>query len=197
MIAQLTGKLLWKQPPQLLLDVGGVGYELEAPIPCFNELPAVGSMLTLHTHLLVREDAHTLFGFTDTAQKKLFRSLLKVSGVGAKLALAILSTLNARDFELHLLDKDVRALVRVPGVGKKMAERIILEMRDRFMLDPNTAPHNAASALGHTNSVRDAIHALVSLGYKPQEANRFVNTLDTKGMDSETIIRAALRQSIS
>ena len=132
MIGRLTGTLLAKQPPALLLDVAGVGYELEAPMTTFYTLPAVGETVTLHTHLVVREDAHLLFGFASEDERRLFRALIKVSGVGARLALTILSGVSADEFVRCVQDSDTATLVRLPGIGKKTAERLIVEMRDRL-----------------------------------------------------------------
>jgi Holliday junction DNA helicase RuvA len=201
MIGRLRGTLLEKQPPLLLLDVGGVGYEVEAPMGTFYQLPEIGATVTLHTHLVVREDAHLLFGFATESERRLFRTLIKVNGVGAKLALTILSGINADEFARCVQDNDTAALVRLPGVGKKTAERLIVEMRDRLadwegaVVLPGTSPA-AATEPSTANEMKDAISALVSLGYKPPEASRLVSKVEAEGLSSEEIIRAALKQAV-
>ena len=203
MIGRLQGEIIEKQAPYLLLDVKGVGYELEAPMSTFYELPECGETVMLHTHLLVREDAHTLYAFKQVRDRSLFRNLLKVNGVGAKMALAILSGMDANAFTQCIHQGDVDSLVRIPGVGKKTAERLILDMRDR--LDKEVAAQvasngkNANSLNGHVQQdpIADAVSALVSLGYKPNEASRMVSNVDTKSQNSEDIIRLALKSSFS
>jgi len=201
MIGRLHGKLLAKHPPGLLLEVGGVGYELEAPMTTFYELPEVGSLVTLHTHLLVREDAHLLYGFASEQERLMFRALIKVSGVGAKLALALLSGMTAREFAQTVQYNDIGRLTKIPGVGKKTAERLLIEMRDRLPAlglvtgKPGTMMaelHSGLSA-GESDAVKDAISALIALGYKPQEASRMVNSVDSANKSSEDIIRQALK----
>jgi Holliday junction DNA helicase RuvA len=198
MIGRLRGTLAEKRPPYLLLDVNGVGYELEAPLGTIFQLPELGQEVTLHTHLVVREDAHLLFAFATLAERTLFRTLLKVNGVGAKLALTILSGISADDFARCVHESDSASLVRLPGVGKKTAERLIIEMRDRLD-DWHPAPLLAGGAVAAApvvDAVKDALSALLALGYKPPEASRLLSKLDTEGMDSETIIRAALKQAV-
>lgn len=201
MIGRLRGTLAEKQPPLLLVDVGGVGYEVEAPMSTFYQLPALGETVVLHTHLVVREDAHLLFGFASESERRLFRTLIKVNGVGAKLALTILSGISADEFARCVQENDTAALVRLPGVGKKTAERLIVEMRDRLadwegdIVLPGSAP-TAAAATPVQDETRDAISALVSLGYKPPEASRLVSKVETEGLSSEEIIRAALKQAV-
>jgi Holliday junction DNA helicase RuvA len=198
MIGRLRGTLAEKRPPYLLLDVNGVGYELEAPLGTIFQLPELGQEVTLHTHLVVREDAHLLFAFATLAERTLFRTLLKVNGVGAKLALTILSGISADDFARCVHESDSASLVRLPGVGKKTAERLIIEMRDRLD-DWQPAPLLAGSAVAAApvvDAVKDALSALLSLGYKPPEASRLISKLDTEGLDSEAIIRAALKQAV-
>lgn len=201
MIGRLRGTLAQKQPPLLLIDVGGIGYEVEAPMSTFYQLPAIGETVVLHTHLVVRDDAHLLFGFASESERRLFRTLIKVNGVGAKLALTILSGINAEDFARCVQDNDTAALVRLPGVGKKTAERLIIEMRDRLadwegdVTLPGTATTQVASAPAR-DETRDAISALISLGYKPPEASRLVSKVETEGLSSEEIIRAALKQAV-
>jgi Holliday junction DNA helicase RuvA len=199
MIGRLRGVLAEKHPPQLLVEVGGVGYEVEAPMSTFYQLPSVGEPVTLYTHVVVREDAHLLFGFASRNERALFRSLIKVNGVGAKLALTILSGISANDFARSVQEGDTGTLTRLPGIGKKTAERLVIEMRDRLddwqtgaML--TTTPAVAAAPAGNER-LRDAISALVALGYKPQEASRLVNGLDEE-LSSEEIIRAALKRAV-
>jgi Holliday junction DNA helicase RuvA len=201
MIGRLRGTLAEKQPPLLLLDVNGVGYEVEAPMSTFYQLPALGEQVVLHTHLVVRDDAHLLFGFASETERRLFRTLIKVNGVGAKLALTILSGISADEFARSVQDNDTASLVRLPGVGKKTAERLIVEMRDRLadwegaVALPGTAPAQAAAPQA-TDATRDAVSALISLGYKPPEASRLVSKVETEGLSSEEIIRAALKQAV-
>ena len=200
MIGRLRGILAEKKPPFLLLDVNGVGYELEAPMGTIFQLPEVGHEVTLHTHLAVRDDAHLLFAFATEAERTLFRTLIKVNGVGAKLALTILSGISADEFARCVHDSDTASLVRLPGVGKKTAERLIVEMKDRLD-DWQPAPvlptgESVPAAAPAADAVKDAIAALVSLGYKPPEASRLISKLETDGMESEEIIRAALKQAV-
>jgi Holliday junction DNA helicase RuvA len=198
MIGRLRGKLLIKQAPALLLEVGGVGYEIEAPMTTFYVLPEVGGEVTLHTHMVVREDAQLLYGFASERERMLFRALIKVSGVGAKLALALLSGMPADEFVQTVNNNDVARLTRVPGIGKKTAERLIVEMRDRLpdWATGQATPQAAApGAMDHTepDATKDAISALIALGYKPQEASRMVHKIDTAGLASEQIIKQALK----
>ena len=198
MIGRLRGTLLDKQPPYLLLDVQGVGYELQAPMTTFYELPATGGTVTLYTHLAVREDAHQLYGFAKTSDRELFRHLLRVNGVGARLALTILSGMDAGAFAGCIQAGDTAALVRLPGVGRKTAERLIVEMRDRLealsgitLVQPGTAIPRALAT-----PTEEAVTALIGLGYKPPEASRMVRAIDTANLSSEEIIRAALQASL-
>ena len=197
MIGLLRGKILSKQPPRLLIDVQGVGYEVDAPMTTFYDLPGTGEEVTLFTHLAVREDAHTLYGFARVSDRELFRSLLKVNGVGARLALTILSGMDPGEFVQCVQEGNTAALVRLPGVGKKTAERLIIELRDRLegaatvpAAASDVAPAAAASP------VEDAVSALVGLGYKPQDASRMVRAIDSGAMSSEDIIRAALQATV-
>ncbi len=201
MIGRLHGVLLSKKPPELLIDVQGVGYELSAPMSTFYQLPETGASVTLHTHLVVREDAHLLYGFASDAERLLFRTLLKISGVGPKVALAILSGMAVDEFVRCVLNNDTANLVRVPGIGKKTAERLLIEMRDRVAHWgngsvselPNKTPGLPPSG---NNAMKDAIEALISLGYSPPEASRMVNAVDTGDLPSEKIIRAALQAMV-
>jgi Holliday junction DNA helicase RuvA len=198
-IGLLRGRVLARQPPRLLVDVQGVGYEVDAPMTTFYELPEVGAEVILYTHLAVREDAHTLYGFLKLADRELFRNLLKVNGVGARLALGILSGMDSRRFIACVRDADADALVRLPGIGKKTAERLIIELRDRLpkALAEYGMEAGVPKAL-HTagTSLEDAVSALVGLGYKPQEASRMVRGIDNT-LSSEEIIRRALQASIA
>ena len=197
MIGLLRGKILDKQPPRLLLDVQGVGYEIDAPMTTFYDLPDVGAEVTLFTHLAVREDAHTLYGFLTLSDRSLFRSLLKVNGVGARLALTILSGMESQTFIACVQGGDASALVKLPGIGKKTAERLIIELRDR--LEASTMPATVASGSPGavvSNPVDDAVSALVGLGYKPQEASQMVRVIDSTNMSSEDIIRSALQTRV-
>jgi Holliday junction DNA helicase RuvA len=176
-----------------------VGYELEAPMSTFYRLPATGESVRLHTHLVVREDAHILFGFITLAERSLFRSLIKVSGVGARLALAILSGMSVDEFVQCVQVADTVALSRLPGIGKKTAERLVIEMRDRLVdrVAADAALPGSASTLPAVgDAVGDAVHALVALGYKPQEAARLVRLVETRDRTTEAIIRDALRATV-
>ena len=193
MIAWLKGELLEKQAPSLLVNVNGVGYELEAPMTTFYELPAEGEVATLFVHMVVREDAQLLFGFSSKQQRELFRSLIKVNGVGPKVALAVLSTLSAQELLQCMADEDYTALCKVPGIGKKTAQRLVVEMKDRLEKEFGDVALEARAQSGGVNNPRnDAIEALVSLGYRPADASRVVKSLD-KDLSSEDLIRQALR----
>ena len=198
MIGLLRGRILYKQPPQLLLDVHGVGYEVDAPMTTFYSLPEVGEEVTLYTHLAVREDAHTLYGFSKPADRELFRNLLKVNGVGARLALTILSGMEPVQFVQCVRQGDTDTLVRLPGIGKKTAERLVMELRDRLEKEsaatgvPSVGPAVAVPL----NPVEDAVSALVGLGYKPQEASRMVRAVNAADLSPEEIIRQALQSVV-
>ncbi|MGB5473899.1 MAG: Holliday junction branch migration protein RuvA [Gammaproteobacteria bacterium] len=197
MIGLLRGRLLDKQPPTLLLDVQGVGYEVDVPMTTFYDLPAVGHDITLYTHLAVREDAHTLYGFVRLSDRALFRHLLKVNGVGARLALGILSGMDAGQFTACVQAGDTAALVRLPGIGKKTAERLIIELRDRLTAEAGTAAvAPGAAGTSASSPVEDAVSALVGLGYKPQEASRMVRAINAMELSSEEIIRQALQSMV-
>ena len=198
MIGLLRGRILMKQPPQLLLDVQGVGYEIDAPMTTFYSLPAVGEDVTLFTHLAVREDAHTLYGFMKQTDRDLFRSLLKVNGVVARLALTILSGMEPAQFVQSVQAGDTDALVRLPGIGKKTAERLLVELRDTLAKSDVLAgtPSVDPAVSVPLNPVEDAVSALVGLGYKPQEASRMVRGIDATDLTSEEIIRQALQSMV-
>lgn len=201
MIGRIHGKLIDKQPPELVVDVNGVGYEIQAPMTTIYRLPEVGSAVTLFTHFVVREDAQLLFGFYDREERSLFRSLLKVNGVGPKMALAILSGIEAQEFVRCVTESDITSLTRIPGVGKKTAERLLVEMRDRLKEwdhAPAAQGQSPAKAVSPQNQkIADAESALIALGYKPQEAAKSVAAvLEQHGGSSETLIRAALKRMV-
>lgn len=193
MIAWLQGVLLEKQAPALLLNVNGVGYELEAPMTTFYDLPAEGEQATLFVHMVVREDAQLLFGFSSRQQRELFRSLVKVNGVGPKVALAVLSTLSAQELLQCMADEDFNLLCKVPGIGKKTAQRLVVEMKDRLEKEfGDVALEQRTQGGAASNAKNDAIEALVSLGYRSADAGRVVKSLDSE-LSSEDLIRQALR----
>jgi Holliday junction DNA helicase RuvA len=199
MIGSLRGKLVMKQAPHLVVEVGGVGYEIEAPMTTFYKLPVTGEDIQLYTHLVVREDAHLLFGFASEQERRLFRTLIKVNGVGAKLALTILSGIETDEFILCIQSGNTDRLVRLPGIGKKTAERLVVEMRDRLKdwhIELPGRPAGPVTGRTSASAVDDAVSALVSLGYKPQEASRLVLAIATNEMNSETLIREALKASV-
>lgn len=191
MIGSLRGILAWKAPPSLLVEAAGVGYELEAPMSTFYGLPAVGAEVRLLTHLVVREDAHVLYGFATDDERRLFRTLLKVSGVGPKIALGILSGISAEDFRQFVSGNDAAALTRIPGVGRKTAERLIVEMRDR--LDGLSTMAPVAGATLRSGAEGEAFAALVALGYKPAEAERLLDAVAGSASTTEELIRRALQ----
>jgi Holliday junction DNA helicase RuvA len=191
MIGSLRGRIASKTPPQLTVDVGGLGYELEAPMSTFFHLPAVGEEVRLLTHLVVREDAHVLYAFGTEEERRLFRSLIKVSGVGPKIALALLSGISVTAFAECVQREDIAALTRIPGVGRKTAERLIVEMRDRLAAPvPGSA---AASAATGTSAESEAYGALVALGYRPAEATRLLKAVGPGTHSTEELIRRALQ----
>lgn len=199
MIGRLRGIILEKQPPELVLDVQGVGYELAAPMSTFFNLPAVNDEVTLFTHMVVREDAQLLYAFATVRERLLFRSLLKVNGVGAKLALTILSGSDVDTFARSVQEGDTASLTRLPGVGKKTAERLIVEMRDRLKevsvemgLDTMVSDPAQPAAGG---AKKEAVEALVALGYKAAEADKMLRSFDTEGMNTEQLIRQALQRN--
>ena len=203
MIGRIKGTLIEKQAPWLLVDVSGVGYEIEAPMTTFYRLPETGKELTLHTHFVVREDAQLLYGFYEKNERELFRVLIKVNGVGPKMALAILSGMEGQEFVRCVQDHDINTLVKLPGVGKKTAERLVIEMQDRvkefteWQPEPILPGATAAHARNNKVEISEAESALVALGYKPQEASRAIAALDTEGMRSEDIIRLALKNMVT
>ena len=199
MIGRLRGTLISKQPPALLLDVQGVGYEVEAPMSTFYQLPEVGEETVLHTHLIVREDAHVLCGFASESERSMFRALIKINGVGAKLALAILSGMSADEFARCIHDNDSAGLTRLPGVGKKTAERLIVEMKDRLSdwQDNVVSLPTGEAQVQAASGEQEAVSALIALGYKPQEASKMVASVETGNLTSEDIIKAALKAVVN
>ncbi len=193
MIGSLRGRLTSKQAPQIVVECNGVGYEVETPMSTFLELPAVGEELFLLTHLVVREDAQVLFGFSTDGERVLFRTLLKISGVGAKLGLAILSAMGTRDFQRCVEYEDTAMLIKIPGVGRKTAERLIIEMRDKF--DHTLTMSGPGKVAIDATPKSEAVDALVTLGYKVNEVNRLIGRMDVDGKSAEDIIRLALRQA--
>ncbi len=198
MIGLLRGRIILKQPPQLLLDVNGVGYEVQAPMSTFYALPDNDDPITLYTHLMVRDDAHTLFGFFQQSDRELFRTLLKVNGVGGKMALAILSGMSSDEFAMSIHAGDVSGLTRLPGVGKKTAERLIMEMRDKLEKTAATGlTSSAGSSLAHVASPdSDAVSALIALGYRPADADKMVQRVLQDDMNTEDVIKAALQGKV-
>ncbi|MBX2867099.1 MAG: Holliday junction branch migration protein RuvA [Acidiferrobacterales bacterium] len=197
MIGFLRGVLLQKQPPHIVLDVHGVGYELEAPMATFYDLPEEQSETSLYTHLVVREDAQLLFGFSDRSQRELFRSLLKVNGVGPRVGLAILSTLSASQFVQCVKQQDAMTLTSVPGIGKKTAERMLIDMRDRIegidVEDIRSSDSSGKPLESYQDPVGDAIGALVALGYRQADANRAVKAVEEQSAERDDLIRNALQ----
>ena len=201
MIGCLHGKLISKQPPGLLIDVNGVGYEIYASMNTFYQLPEVGQEVMLYTHFVVREDAQTLYGFSDKQERSLFRELIKINGVGPRIALAILSSISTEDFICCIANNHVATLVRIPGIGRKTAERLVIEMRDKLEHWQRNAADLSPEKLKvtldpSTRMIQDAVSALIALGYKPQEASRAVSQLASEGIEAEELIRQALRNIV-
>ena len=198
MIARLAGTLIHKQPPLMVIDVAGVGYEVEAPLSVFYDLRELGSPVVILTHLSVKEDSHTLYGFASEAERTLFRQLLKISGIGAKLALTILSGASGEELARYVAERDAASLTRLPGIGKKTAERIIIELRDKLDDLPVAAlPGSKKGPAIADDAVSEATQALNALGYKPQEANRMVRAVAQPDMSVEEIIRHALHSTVN
>lgn len=194
MIGSLRGRLAAKQAPSIVIECSGVGYEVETPMSTFLELPKIGSELFLHTHLVVREDAQILYGFATEEERALFRTLLKVNRVGARMALGVLSAMTASDFRRCVEYEDAATLSKVPGIGKKTAERLIMEMRDK--VDKVGTPSLPGQPIDVEASPRaEAFDALVALGYKPNEVNKLFGKLDIDGLSAEDIIRQALKRA--
>lgn len=187
MIGSLAGVITLKEPPRLLVEVQGVGYEVEVPMSTYLALPPAGSPIRLRIHHVLREDASQLFGFASEPERELFRALLKVNGVGPKVALAVLSGVSAEAFQVAIATEDVGSLTRIPGVGRKTAERLLVEMRDHFRDLP------AAAGKVPDEPRAEALRALQALGYKPQEAQRMLEKVSSEGASTEDLIRAALQ----
>lgn len=198
MIGRVKGILLEKHPPGLLLDVAGIGYEIEAPMSVFYQLPDTGMELTLYTHFVVRDDAQLLYGFTSRNERELFRALIKVNGVGPKLALTILSGIDGQAFVRCVHDKDSATLVKLPGVGKKTAERLIIEMADTLerWAPAASSDNNRPQDAGGADVEQEAAAALVALGYRAQDANRLVSKHYSAGMTCEELIRRSLQSML-
>ncbi|MUL15917.1 Holliday junction branch migration protein RuvA [Aliivibrio fischeri] len=207
MIGRLRGNLLEKQPPELLIEVSGIGYEVQMPMSCFYELPEVGSEAIIYTHYVVREDAQLLYGFNTKNERALFREVIKANGVGPKLGLAILSGMTAAQFVQSVEREDISTLVKLPGVGKKTAERLVVEMKDRLkgwgagdLFTPATdaAPMDDGSEFitSPQSAVDEAVSALIALGYKLQQASKTVSQIAKPDMTSEVLIRESLKSMI-
>ena len=198
MIARLSGTLLDKNPPHLVIDVNGVGYEVQVPLGVFSDLPENGKQMTILIHHHFSQDSQTLYGFASLGERELFRKLLKISGIGAKMALTILSGASGEELARYVATADVASLTRLPGIGKKTAERIIMELRDKLEGLPigsgGTTP--ATGAPISTDPASEARHALASLGYKPAEVSRMISVVAEPGMDAEEIIRKALQTRV-
>ena len=195
MISRLRGLLIEKQAPSLVVDVQGVGYEILAPMSTFYNLPDINSDVSLLTHLSVREDAHVLYGFLTESERSLFRDLIRVSGVGPKLSLSIISSMELAIFAQCINQNDTKRLIKIPGVGKKMAERLVVEMRDRLSSVKTTSTTSPVTKEIAT-PVEDAISALIALGYKPADARRWVQAVAEDGLTSEVLIRKALQSAL-
>jgi holliday junction DNA helicase RuvA len=189
-IGHLRGRLVRKAPPALIVDVNGVGYELEAPMSTFYRLPELGAEVELHTHLVVREDAHLLYGFATEDERRLFRDLLRVTGIGPKIGLALLSGIDVDTFMRCVEAQDAEALTRIPGIGRKTAERLLVEMRDRIRA---LGQMPAVSPRADGGARAEAYAALVALGYRPVEVNRLLQSVDQEGAATEELIRRALQ----
>ena len=206
MIGRLRGIIIDKQPPEVLIEVNGVGYEVSMPMTCFYELPDNGQEAIILTHFVVREDAQLLYGFNNQRERALFRELIKVNGVGPKLALAILSGMSASQFVAAVEQGEIKTLVKLPGVGTKTAERLIVEMKDRlkrfdsellnYVQEHNTVNHTISDSTLQNQVENEAISALITLGYKPQEASKIINGVLKPDMNCETLIKEALKSAL-
>ncbi|MBU3022447.1 Holliday junction branch migration protein RuvA [Aestuariibacter sp. A3R04] len=205
MIGRIEGRLLEKQPPEVLIDVNGIGYEIQMPMTSFYQLPAVGENVAVYTHFVVREDAQLLFGFADKMERGLFRELIKANGVGPKLGLTILSGMSAAQFLNSVRSEDVSALVSLPGIGKKTAERLVVELKDRLAkfgkqeavyIPLDMAKPNRDTIVPLNDAREEAQSALIALGYKPVQASKLVTSVYQDGMESESLIREALKAAI-
>ncbi|MCH2478167.1 MAG: Holliday junction branch migration protein RuvA [Gammaproteobacteria bacterium] len=192
MIGSLIGLIKDKKPSLVLLEVSGVGYEVHIPLSTSFQLPNNGESTFILTHLVIRDDQHTLYGFATEEERKLFRTLIKISGVGAKMALTILSGINVNGFVQSVINEDVDTLVHLPGIGKKTAERLIVEMKDKIQ-DVTDSPELSGSAASDNNMLLEARNALVNLGYKSSEARKILDKIDTTGLEVEELLRQALK----
>ena len=198
MIGLIRGIIVFKQAPDVIIDVQGLGYEVLVSLNTFFDMPKVGDEVTLHTHFVVREDAQLLFGFSSIEERVLFRKLIKINGVGPKMALAILSGMPAHDFSRAVQSNDIATLVKLPGVGKKTAERLVIELRDKISLVPENSDGLAESNGPKSDIRQEAESALVALGYKPQDASKMVNSVNEDSIESpEQLIRAALKSMVA
>ncbi|QLB42288.1 Holliday junction branch migration protein RuvA [Mannheimia pernigra] len=200
MIGRLQGKIIEKQPPEILLDVQGVGYELLLPMTSFYNLPQIGDETAIFTHLVVREDAHLLFGFSQKQDRSLFRELIKTNGVGPKLALAILSAMSVSQFVTAIEQEELTKLTKIPGIGRKTAERLLVELKGKFKGIEQTDFFVEASdhtIVNHTpDPANEALDALISLGYKPSDAEKMIKKVNKSDATSEQLIREALKNSL-
>lgn len=204
MIGRLKGILLEKQPPEILLDVQGVGYELLLPMTSFYDLPEIGREATLFTHLVVREDAHLLFGFAQKTDRTLFRELIKTNGVGPKLALAILSAMSVEQFAYAIEREELSKLVKIPGVGKKTAERLLVELKGKFkgvkqsdfFVESTHIPQETSRQSQQENAADEAMAALIALGYKPSDAEKMIKRVVKPELTIEQLIREALKAAL-
>ncbi len=196
MIGRISGILIEKKPPQLIVDCNGVGYELEAPMTTIWSLPELNERVSLYTHLAIRDDAHLLYGFSSDSERGLFRALLKVNGVGTKMALVILSGMDADAFATCVQAGDTARLTALPGVGKKTAERLIVEMRDRVAPASDGSLGAGGRAPQRADAAGDAVSGLIALGYKPQDASKYVHAIECDGLSSEAIIREVLKNLV-
>ena len=201
MIGQIRGKLIEKNPPEILMEVGGITYELQIPMSTLYQLPELGRDLLLHTHFVVREDAQLLYGFYDKGDKAMFRALIRVNGVGPKLALGILSSMDVNEFVRTVRNNDVAAMVNLPGIGKKTAERLIIEMRDRLSEWETSAlsPTSASAGFAEAGIKKDAETALIGLGYKSPQATRAIAQVlkdNPEISDNEELIRLSLKSMV-
>jgi len=204
-IGRLRGTLIEKQPPELLIEIGGIGYEVQMPMSCFYELPNIGEEAIIYTHFVVREDAQLLYGFNTVGERALFREVIKANGVGPKMGLGILSGMTATQFVACVEREDISTLVKLPGVGKKTAERLVVEMKDRLkgwgagdLFTPATdaAPRDSISASHEQNVEDEAVSALLALGYKAPQASKVISQVSKPGMTSEQLIREALKSMV-
>ena len=198
MISRLTGILAAKRAPQILIDCHGVGYEADVSMTTFYKLPEVGQQISIWTHLLVKEDSHSLIGFDNEQERKLFRQLIRITGVGPKMALTILSGIDELQFALCIANNDIAMLTRLPGVGKKTAERLVIEMRDKIDLTASDLPTQQAAAGGHS-IVNEAIEALQALGYKPTDAEKMISRAQQQGESADSasqLIKQALQTTV-